>query len=127
MHFNGHHVAIYWATFPSEYLRTIRSVDIDSLKKLNIRIELCHTQFYDLFDPNERTEIIRQVTALVRFIAAGEANVGFFRKGDGPIHRPVEAGRKILDEIIVLRPPQEDMDTDEERIWRAMKAKDYAP
>ena len=126
MHFDGHHVAIYWATFPSEYLRTIRNVDINSLEKLNIRIKLRHTQFYDLFDPNERTEIIKQVAALVRFIAAGEANVGFFRKGDSPIHRPTDAGHEVLDEIVVLRPPQEDMDTDEERIWRATKAKDYA-
>jgi len=54
------------------------------LGKLNIGIEL---QFYDSFDSKERIEIIRHVSALVRFIAAGEVNVGFFsRKGDGPIH-----------------------------------------
>ena len=127
VHFNGHRIAIYWATFPSEYLRTIRTVDINSLRNLNMRIKLHHTQFYDLFDPEERTEIIGHVTALVRFIAAGEANVGFFRKGDSPIHRSTEAGRQVLDEIVVLRPPQEDMDTEEEKVWRATKAKDYAP
>ena len=95
MHFNGHHVAIYWAIFPSEYLGTIRSVDVNSLEKLNTRIKLRHTQFYDLFDPNERTEIIRQVTAVVRFIAAGEANVGFFRKSGSLQGRESSTRRKL--------------------------------
>jgi hypothetical protein len=114
--FNSHCVAIYWATFPSESLKTIRTVDINSSGNLNTRIELRHTQFYNLFDPNECTEIIRQVTAPVCFIAMGEANVDFFRKGDSPIHRPAETGLGVLNEIVILRPPQEDMDTDEERI-----------
>ena len=43
---------------------------------------------------NDRTEFIKEFVALVRFVAAGEANVGFLRKEGGPIHRTTGVGER---------------------------------
>ena len=50
--------------------------------------------------------------ALLRFIAAGEANVGHLWKDSNVIHR---SSAEVGD---VLRPPQMALDASEERSWR---------
>ena len=85
---------------------------------------LNHTQLYNLMNTDDRTEFIKEFVALIRFVAAGEANVGFLRKEGGPIHRTTGERGTVEDEP-VLRPPQEDMDQGEEKTWRAMYASLY--
>jgi hypothetical protein len=103
----------------------IRDEDLNSLDKLNIRIKLHHTRLYNLLETQERAEILRHVVALVRFVAAGKANVGFFRYGDSPIHRTKTDGRPVEKET-VTRPPQEEMNENEQRLWRETKGAEYA-
>jgi hypothetical protein len=116
VHFDGFHVSVYWATFPSEYLETIRDVDINLLKDRKEKIKLNHSQRYSLLDMYDRTDFIKEFVALLRFVAAGEANVGFLRKDGVEIHRTADG---VVDEDeLVLRPPQEEMEEVEESSWR---------
>ena len=90
MHFDGFQVSVYWATFPSEYLQTIRDVDINLLKNRKEKIKLNHSRRYSLLDTRDRTDFIKEFVALLRFVAAGEANVGFLRKDGVEIHRTTD-------------------------------------
>ena len=119
MHFNGFYVSVYWATFPSEYLRTIRDVDINLLENRKEKIKLNHSRRYSLLDTEDRTDFIKEFVALLRFVAAGEANVGFLRKDGVEIHRTADGDGAVEEDEQVLRPPQEEMEEIEESSWRA--------
>jgi hypothetical protein len=120
VHFDGFHVSIYFATFPSTYLTTLRNENIDLLSSLP-HIHLHHTRQYTLLHPSDRTEFIREFVALVRFVAAGEASIGHLRKDGNTIHRSKEESGAEGDEI-VMRPPQQDLDAREEADWRKVAA-----
>ena len=119
MHFDGFYVSVYWATFPSEYLRTIRDIDINLLKNRKEKIKLNHSRRYSLLDTRDRTDFIKEFVALLRFVAAGEANVGFLRKDGVEIHRTTDGDGALEEDEQVLRPPQEEMEETEESSWRA--------
>ena len=119
MHFDGFHVSVYWAVFPSEYLSTIRDVDVNLLAGREEKVKLCHTQGYSLLDTVERTDFIKEFVALLRFIADGEANVGFLRKDCVEIHRTTDDEDTVVEAERVLHPPQEVMEEAEESSWRA--------
>lgn len=111
---------MYFATFPSEYLETLRNVNVDVLKDRKDKIRLNHTQRYNLFNTSDRTEFIKEFVALLRFVAAGEANVGHLRKDSNVIHR------NNNDSNDVLHPPQEAMDDREQDTWRELYGWQYA-
>jgi hypothetical protein len=77
--------------------------------------------------PSDRTEFIRQFVALIRFVAAGEANIGHLRKDSNTIHRSAreEIGLEGDGET-VMRPPQQDLDAKEEELWKTLHAGNYA-
>jgi hypothetical protein len=122
IHFDGFYVSIYFATFPSEYLMTLRNVDISVLKDREEKIKLNHTKRYNLLLAGDRTDFIREFVALLRFIAAGEANIGHLQKDSSVIHRTLheDVGRRA-----VLHPPQEAMDESEEGHWRDLYGWQY--
>jgi hypothetical protein len=70
----------------------------------------------------DRTEFIKQFIALLRFIAAGEANVGYLRPDSLVIHRMTSATGV---DMPVLRPPQEELNEVEEQGWRELNASEY--
>ena len=124
MHFDGFHVSIYFAKFSSTYLHILRNVDIDNLKFRDPKIKLHHTRLYNLMNPVDRTEFIREFVALLRFVAAGEADVGHLRKDSQAIHRAMDTKGNMEDDP-VARPPQQDLDEREEEIWRTLNAAHY--
>ena len=85
------------------------------------RLNLKHTRRYNLLKTVDRTEFIKEFVALLRFVAAGEANIGHLRKDSVVIHRGVDD-----DEKVVLHPPQEAMDESEASRWRELNAWQYA-
>ena len=115
---------MYWATFPSDYLNIVRDVDINLLKNREEKIKLNHTRRYNLLNNMDRTEFIKEFVALLRFVAAGEANVGFLRKYGVEIHRTSDV--KVGDNDQLLRPPQEEMTEVEEMDWIERNKEDYA-
>jgi hypothetical protein len=118
VHFDGFRVSVYWANFPSEYLETIRDIDISLLKKREEKIKLNHSRRYNLLDTTDRTDFIKEFVALLRFVAAGETNVGFLHKDSVEIHRTI--GSVVDEDEQALRPPQEEMEEVEESSWRTM-------
>ena len=65
--------------------------------------------------------------ALVRYIAAGEANIGFLGIERSEIHRVAESqgrGEGRVDQV--MHPPQEDLDEREEKEWISDYAWDYS-
>jgi hypothetical protein len=125
VHFDGIQTEVYWAQFPPSYLRTLRDVNIDSLHLRPKKVELHHTRRYNLMLLDQRTEFIKQFVALLRFIAAGEANVGYLsRKAGGAIHRTRMQVEQAGNEEIW--PGQMAMDEREVREWRDMYAAIYA-
>jgi hypothetical protein len=66
----------------------------------------------------DRTEFIKEFVALLRFVAAGEANVGFLRKDGTEIHRKMDD--VIEEDEQAVCPPQEEMEEAEEISWRTM-------
>ena len=106
VHFDGFHVSVYFATFPSQYLDTLRNKGIDILRNWDPKIKLNHTKRYNLFMTKDRTEFISEFVALLRFVAAGEANVGHLRKDSDVIHRP---DNENAGDQLVVHPPQEAM------------------
>lgn len=125
MHFNGFRVSVYWATFPSDYLLTVRLINVDCITHTHPKIKLYHTQTYNLMDTVDRTDFIKEFVALLRFVAAGEAKIGHLRKDSQVIHRTTADIGAVKDEV-VLRPPQEALDEDEEEAWRLTEANEYA-
>jgi len=124
VHFDGFYVSVYFANFPSEYLHMLRNVDVDSLSSREPKIQLCHTRLYNLINTEDRTEFIKEFVALLRFVAAGEANIGHLRKDSRMIHRITNRGDAAIDKP-ALRPPQEDLNEAEEEIWRVFSAGEY--
>jgi hypothetical protein len=105
--------SIYWATFTSEYLESVRNEPIARLKKWEPKVQVKHTKRYNLYITEERTEFIKQIIALFRFVAAGEANIGHVRKCGSEIHRRTDESGILVDEP-VERPPQRAMDEKDE-------------
>ena len=68
----------------------------------------------------DRTDFIKEFVAVLRFVAAGEANVGFLRKDGVEIHRKTDEEGVIEEDEQVFCPPQEEMEESEESSWRAM-------
>ena len=127
MHFDGFYASVYFAVFPAQYLRTVRDINLNDLKEIpkNDRIKLNHTRIYNLVNNVDRTEFIKEFIALVRFIAAGEANMGFLGKIREEIHR-VAIDKSIVDAERVKRPPQRDLNDNEEMMWRLSNENNYA-
>jgi hypothetical protein len=115
---------VYFAAFPAEYLRCLRDVNIDDLKNRKNKIQLHHTRLYNLFNTSDRTEFIKEFVALVRFVAAGEANIGFLGKGRSEIHRMTDVDGQI-ERDQVLQPPQEELNENEGDMWRKTDAREY--
>ena len=123
VHFDGFHVSIYFASFPAQYLRTVRDINLNDLqgKPKEERIKLHHTRIYNLVNTIDRTKFIKEFIALVRFIVAGEANVGFLGKTREEIHRIASsAGDEQVE-----RPPQQDLNDNEENLWRLSNENNY--
>lgn len=88
------------------------------------KVKLNHTRRYNLFNTADRTDFIKEFIALLRYIAAGEANIGFLGKKCREIHRATnEEGEFLPDEV--LHPPQEEMDETDEVMWRMVHAEEY--
>ena len=121
VHFDGFHVSIYFATFPAQHLKIIRDIDVNALQRQKEKIMLNHTRRYNLFNSVDRTDFIKEFIALVRFVAGGEANIGFLGKNRPEIHRT----DKNKGDKQILHPPQEEMDENEEEIWRMAHAMNY--
>ena len=121
MHFDGFYVSIYFATFSAQHLRTIRDIDVNVIQVREDKITLHHTRRYNLFNAADRTDFIREFVALVRSVAAGEANVGFLGKNRPEIHR-TDKTKEVKQK---LHFPQEDMDENEEEMWRMTHATNY--
>jgi hypothetical protein len=68
----------YFATFLWDYLDTIHNKDVNSLEP-NYWIPLHRSPLYNLLNADSRTEFIGHIIALIRMVAAGEANVGHLR------------------------------------------------
>lgn len=117
-------MSIYFATFPSDYLHTLRNVGIDNLQSRDPQIKLSHTRLYNLMNTSDRTEFIKEFVALLRFVAAGEACVGHLRKDSAAIHRSMETGG-VSAEDPILYPPQEDLNEREEEAWRTLCSGNY--
>ena len=117
VHFDGFFTSIYFATFPSEYLHKVRNINVDIAWE--DKIKLHHTHRYNLFNRGDRTEFIKDFVALLRFIAAGEANIGHLRKDGDTIHRTQDESEAIL------HPPQDAMNQLEETKWRTLVAYQY--
>jgi hypothetical protein len=125
VHFDGFKTAIYFATFPSHYLNCVRNENLTLLQNWSPKVELHHTKLYNLFHTVERTEFIREIVALFRFVAAGEANIGHLRKDGTEIHRNTDDSGNPKDEP-VLGPPQQAMGEQEEALWRNDPTEEYA-
>ena len=119
MHFDGFYTSIYFARFPASYLRTLRDVNIDLLRSQS-KIKMHHTRRYNLLHTTDRTEFIKDFIALVRFIALGEANIGFLGRNSQDIHR----GERDMEEQVV-HCPQVDAEEKEEVLWRMSHADQY--
>lgn len=115
---------MYFAKFPAEYLRVLRDIDLNILENRKDKVKLHHTKRYNLFNTVDRTDFIKEFIALLRYIAAGEANIGFLGKKCKEIHRANNDENELqADEV--LHPPQEEMDDAEEKMWRVVKAEEY--
>jgi hypothetical protein len=127
VHFEGFRTGIYFATFPSEYLNAVRNENLDSLKDRTSKIELNHTQLYNLYEPVDRTQFIKDMVAMFRFVAAGEANIGYLRKNGDEIHRKLDsAGNPVSNLESGALPPQRVMDEQEEEDWLKNPDEEYA-
>ena len=126
----GLHASIYWADFPSKYLRTIHTIGIDKLPK-HTRIKLCHTKPDSLVDPIHRTLFLKHFIALIRYLAAGHGNVGHLRLLGDKIHRTLKAivmddeeeSEEECEEIIA--PSWMVLDVGEEEKWVEKHRYDY--
>lgn len=68
----------------------------------------------------DRTEFIKKkIVAVLRFVAAGEANFRFLRNDGVEIHRKMDEEDVVEDDEQVFCPPQEEMEA-EETSWREM-------
>jgi hypothetical protein len=89
MHVSGVEVSFYWATFPSEYLKTVRLGNLSDLKK-GPRITLHHSEPRSLLHPRERNLFLEEFVSILRCVAEGYGKVGYLRRDkDTHIHRGV--------------------------------------
>jgi hypothetical protein len=117
-------VSVYFGAFPAEYLRCLRDVNIEVLRNRKNKIRLHHTRLYNLFNTLDRTEFIKEFVAIVRFVAAGEAYIGFLGKNCSEIHRIVDSIVQI-DQDQAFQPPQEELNENEGEMWRKTDAREY--
>ena len=122
VHFDGFHASVYFALFPSQYLNTLRNENISNLRCREPKIKLNHTRRYNLFMVDDRTEFIQEFVALLRFVAAGEANVGHLRKDSDVIHRRTE--ENVPGEV-VNHAPQEAQSELEFKQWIALESHNF--
>jgi hypothetical protein len=102
---------LYFTTFPSSYLQTLHTINIDDLPLRNPLLKLYHTHRYNLMNTHDRTDFIREFVARLRFVASGDAGIGYLRGNCPVIHR--DMGMLGVGDL-VLRPPQEGLDEPEE-------------
>lgn len=122
MHFSGFYASIYFASFPSEYLSTIQHEGINALPtKYEAPLTLHHTVPCNLIDPDARLKFLKDLIAVVRCLADGNAPIGYLRRDGEKIHRRL--GQDEEDQV--MRPPQEVLDAREEAEWREESAKNY--
>ena len=74
-----------------------------------------------MINPDARLQFLRDFIAVVRCLADGNVPIGYLRRDGGKIHRTTDDEDKD-----VLRPPQEALDSREEKEWRDHFAKGYA-
>jgi hypothetical protein len=107
--------------FPPEYLFTIQNEGINALKsKFKDPLTLHHTRSHNLMDADARLQFLKDLIAVLRCLADGNAPIGYLRKDGGKIHR-----KPIQDYNEVLRPPQEVLDAREEAEWITEVASRY--
>ena len=99
-------------------------MDVDSLTTAEWRIDLNHTRLYNLFNAADRTDFFKEFVALLRFVAAGEANIGHVRKDSVTIHRSVGSGEELEGDNL-QSPPQEVLNEAEKRSWRIFNVHQY--
>lgn len=91
--------------------------------KPKFQIHLHHTKLYHLLHHESRTTFIKDIVALFRFIAAGEANIGHLRKNGDVIHRSVDVtGEPKGEDESILRPPQQELEDYDLEEWLAQEA-----
>jgi hypothetical protein len=91
MHMWGLTACFFWATFPPEYLRTLREENIEELQKHPL-VTLYHSEPRHLLISSERDEFINEFMCVVRCITSGFGNIGFLRRNPkSPIHHQGEA------------------------------------
>ena len=125
VHFDGFHASVYWAEFPSIYLNTLREGNVDQLKDFSPKIKLRHTRRYNLINTVQRTEFIKEFIALLRYVAAGDAHIGYLRNDTQDIHRTLVSGCELKDDLPQCA-PQEAFNRAELNMWRERDAQDYA-
>jgi hypothetical protein len=81
----------------------LRNQDIDILRHREPKIKLNHTRLFNLFVAEDRTKFIEEFVALLRFVAAGEANVGPLRRDSEVIHR--RTNENVAGEVVSHAPP----------------------
>lgn len=86
------------------------------MSELSTEIKLYHTRPQSLIDHEQRTTFLRELTAIIRFLADGRANVGLLRRvPEGPIHRDTTDCLAMSDERVA--PPQKALDASELASW----------
>lgn len=86
------------------------------MSEISTGIRLCHTRPQSLIDQEQRTTFLREMIAVIRFLADGKANVGLLRRiPEGPIHRDIADCLTMADEGIA--PPQKTLDASELESW----------
>lgn len=91
---------------------------------MEYNIPLHHSPLYNHLNTSSRTEFIKHMVALIRMVAAGEANIGHLRRDGTKIHRKVDVTENpIVDPV--MHPHQQEMDEKEEFSWKEQEAMNY--
>jgi hypothetical protein len=88
MHVNGFSTSFYWATFPYEYVNTIRNKGLHYLRS-NQTIQIHHSKPCNLAKLAERKEFVKEFSAMVKYVFQGAATVGHVRPGGDAILGPI--------------------------------------
>jgi len=119
-HFAGFEASVYWATFPSAFLRKVHS---GVPKDFTEPVEIKHSRPCNLLDPTSRTSFILDFIALVRYVADGRANVGQLRRPGTVIHRTVNSRASAEEDV--MNPPQAALNDRELADWLQDSAQHY--
>ena len=118
VHIAGLEASIYWADLPSDFLRTVHTGGIENL---STKIPIQHTAPLNLLHPETRTQFIKDFVYLLRYIAAGYANIGHLRRPGSVIHRFINSSQEEIEE-----PPQNVLDEDDLVSWRENSSQAYS-